>query len=75
MLRRFYKFYRTHYYAVNGAVIGLAVGLSLVIAGIIKTIIIAACIFAGYYIGRKLQKDSGFFKKLLDKILPPGTFR
>ncbi len=75
MLRRLYKFYRSHYYCVNGAAVGLIIGLSLVFAGIIKTIIIAACIFAGYYVGNKLQGDKDFLKKLLDKILPPGTYR
>ena len=75
MLRRLYKFYRTYYFSVNGAAIGFAVGLSLVLAGIIRTIIIAACIFAGYYIGKKLQSDRDFIRKLLDKILPPGTYR
>lgn len=75
MLRRLYKFYRTYYYAVNGAAIGLAVGLSLVMLGIIKTIVIAACIFAGYYVGKRLQNDKDFLRKLLDKILPPGTYR
>ncbi len=75
MLRRLYKFYRSHYYCVNGAALGLIIGLSLVFAGIIETVIIAACIFAGYYVGKKLQTDKDFVKKLLDKILPPGTYR
>jgi len=75
MLRRLYKFYRTYYYCVNGAIIGLLIGLSLVFAGIIETVIIAACIFVGFYVGKKLREDRDFIRKLLDKILPPGTFR
>ena len=75
MLRRLYKFYRNYYYCVNGAAIGLIIGLSLVFAGILETIIIGACIFAGFYVGKRMQKDKDFIKKLLDKILPPGTYR
>ncbi|MBQ8827825.1 MAG: DUF2273 domain-containing protein [Clostridia bacterium] len=75
MFRRLYKFYRTHYYGVNGAIIGLLVGLSFVFIGPFQTIFIALCIFAGYWLGKKLQKDKDFIRKLLDKILPPGSYR
>ena len=30
MLRRIYKFYRQHFYAINGALIGLIIGFSFV---------------------------------------------
>ncbi len=75
MLRRIYKFYRQHFYAINGAAIGLLVGFSFVMLGILETLFIAICIIAGYVIGKQLQKDKTFIKNLLDKILPPGTYR
>ena len=75
MLRKLYKFYRKYHYAINGAVIGLVAGLMLVFLGIIKTIIILACVYGGYYIGKKLMQDRDFLKKLLDRILPPGSYR
>lgn len=75
MIRKLYKFYREHYYAVNGGIIGLAIGASLVSLGIIKTLIIAICVLVGYYIGRRLQKDKDFIRNLLDRILPPGSYR
>jgi len=75
MLRRLYKFYRTHYWGINGGLIGLGLGLSVVMIGLIQTLFIAICILIGYYIGKRLQKDRDFLRKLLDKILPPGSYR
>jgi len=75
MLRRFYKFYRNYHQIINGAAIGLVFGLFLVFAGIIKTIIIFACCLVGFFIGKKLHDDKDFLKKILDRILPPGTYR
>ena len=75
MLRKLYRFYRNNYWGINGALIGLLLGLSLVFLGLIKTIILAVCILAGYFVGRMLQKDKNFIKNLLDKILPPGSYR
>ena len=64
-----------HYYGVNGAIIGLLIGLSFVYIGFFQTLFIALCIFAGYWLGKKIQKDRDFIKKILDKILPPGSYR
>lgn len=75
MLRRLYKFYRSHFYPVNGAIIGLLVGLSFHYLGFLATLFLALCIFVGYWIGRRLQKDRYFLRNLLDKILPPGSYR
>ncbi len=75
MLRRLYKFYRNHFYAVNGALIGLAVGFSFVFLGLLKTLFVALCVCVGAYIGRQMQKDKNFLRNLLDKILPPGSYR
>ena len=75
MLRRIYKFYRQHFYAINGAAIGLVVGLSFVFFGIIETLFLALCVTVGFLIGKQLQKDKTFLKNLLDKILPPGSYR
>ncbi len=75
MLRKLYRFYRNNYWGVNGALVGLLLGLCLVFLGLVKTIILAACILAGYFVGRMLQKDKNFLKNLLDKILPPGSYR
>ena len=75
MLRRLYKFYRQHFYSINGALIGLLVGLSFVKLGILQTIFIAFCITVGCLVGKQIQKDKNFLKNILDKILPPGSYR
>ena len=75
MLRKLYRFYRNNYWGINGAVIGLLLGLALVFWGLFRTVIIAICVLVGYFIGRKLQKDKNFLRNLLDKILPPGSYR
>ena len=74
MLRRIYKFYRQHFYAINGALIGLVIGFSFVKLGILQTLFIALCVIAGFLLGKQLQKDKMFLKNLLDKILPPGSY-
>ena len=75
MLRKFYRFYKNHYYEMTGAIIGLIIGLSLVFLGVLNTIIVALCIGAGLFIGKKLKTDKNFIKNILDKILPPGSYR
>ena len=75
MLRRLYRFYRQHFYAINGALIGLLIGLSFIKLGILETLFIAVCVVVGYIIGKQIQKDKTFIKNILDKILPPGSYR
>ena len=62
MLRKLYRFYRNNYWGINGAVIGLLLGLALVFLGLLKTVIIAICVLAGYFVGRKLQQDKNFLR-------------
>ena len=75
MLRKFYRFYRNNYWSINSALAGLILGLCLVFLGLLKTIVVAVCVVGGMLLGRKLQKDKNFFKLLLDKILPPSSYR
>ena len=75
MLRKLYRFYKNHHFEVTGAAIGLVVGLSLILFGIIKTIVLALCIILGLFVGKKLKVDRNFIKNILDKILPPGSYR
>ncbi|MBR5280237.1 MAG: DUF2273 domain-containing protein [Clostridia bacterium] len=64
-----------HFYPINGALVGLLIGLSIYFLGIIASVFLALCIFAGYWIGKQIQKDRSFLRNLLDKILPPGSYR
>ena len=45
MLRKVYKFYKAHMWAINGAGIGFLIGISFIILGILKTLFLALCIF------------------------------
>lgn len=75
MLRKLYKFYKAHFWGINGAAIGFLVGMSFIILGFLKTLFLAICIFIGYFIGRRFQKDKNFLKNIIDKIIPPSSYR
>jgi uncharacterized membrane protein len=61
--------------AYIGAGIGLVTAVVLLILGILQTLFIALCIGIGYYIGNRLSRDKNYITNLLDRILPPGTYR
>lgn len=69
------QFYNSHKGGVNGAAAGLIVAVLILILGLIKMLFIAICIGVGYYIGKRLYEDENYIKNLLDRILPPGTYR
>lgn len=68
-------FYVSHRGGVNGGLIGLAISILILIINPLRTFFIAFCVGIGYYIGKRLSEDKDFVKNLLDKILPPGTYR
>ena len=68
-------FYRSHFGEINGALGGLNYFKAHIVNWILKTIFIAICVLAGYYIGKKISDDKEYIKNLLDRILPPGTYR
>ena len=67
MLRKIYKFYRKYHYCINGAAVGLLTGILFVTLGIIKTVIILACVYAGYFVGKKLMADKEAVEHELDE--------
>ena len=69
------EFYISHRGGVNGGFIGLAMAVLILIINPFRTLFIAICVGIGYYIGKRLSEDKDFVKNLLDKILPPGTYR
>lgn len=69
------EFYRSHCGAVNGALIGFTISVFILVLGFFRTIFIAICVLLGYYIGKKISDDREYLKNLLDRILPPGTYR
>lgn len=72
ILLQFYKSYKGE---ILGAVIGFVLAVTVLLLGILKAIFIVICVLFGYYIGKKLSHDKDYVKNLLDRILPPGTYR
>ena len=71
----FIAYYKRHKGRINGAIIGLVIAILIISFGIINSILIALFVFAGYYIGKKLENDKNFIRKLFDKLFPPGRYR
>lgn len=71
----FMDFYNSHKGGVNGALIGLLIGVSILLFGFFRMLFIALCIGIGYYIGKRLNDDKEYIRNLLDRVLPPGTYR
>lgn len=72
---KFLKFYDSHRGGVNGAIAGFGIAVTILILGIFRTLFIALCMGVGYYIGKKIYEDKDYIKNLLDRVLPPGTYR
>ncbi|NLV37149.1 MAG: DUF2273 domain-containing protein [Clostridiaceae bacterium] len=60
---------------VIGAIIGLILAVMILIIGFFKVLFIAIFTGVGYYIGKKIHEDKDYVKNLLDRVLPPGTYR
>jgi uncharacterized membrane protein len=69
------QFYNSHRGGANGAIVGLVIACAILIIGFFNTLFIAICVGIGYYIGKRLSEDKDYIKNLLDRVLPPGTYR
>ena len=69
------EFYKSHHGGINGALMGLVLAIFFLVVGFFKTVFIALCVGIGYYIGSKITEDRDYIRNLLDRILPPGTYR
>lgn len=72
---RVLQFYNSHRGAINGALTGFFAATFILIVGLFRMLFIAMCVGVGYYIGKRLSEDKDYVKNLLDKFLPPGTYR
>ena len=68
-------FYNTHRGGINGALAGLLLAILFLLLGLFKTLFILFFVGFGYYIGKKLYEDKDYIRNLLDRVLPPGTYR
>lgn len=69
------EFYRLHKGEILGAAIGFSFAVIVLLLGVIKALFVVLCVVFGFYIGKKLYQDKDYIKNLLDRILPPGTYR
>lgn len=74
-LGKFSEIYSTHRGGILGAVAGLIVSVAILLFGFFKVLFIAILAGIGYYIGKRIQDDKDHIKNLLDRVLPPGTYR
>ncbi|MCQ2528181.1 MAG: DUF2273 domain-containing protein [Saccharofermentans sp.] len=51
------------------------VGILICIFGLLKTLFIILFTAVGFFVGSFLFSDESRFKKMLDRILPPGRVR
>ena len=75
VLGDFIVYYKSHKGRVNGAILGFLFALAVILFGLLGSIFIALCVLIGYYIGKKLENDKKFVRRLLDKLFPPGRYR
>lgn len=75
LLENIKEFYSSHRGGINGAIIGLIIAIAVLTLGFFRVLFIAICTGVGYYIGKRLYEDKDYLKNLLDRVLPPGTYR
>ena len=67
------------YAAKKGGIIGAGLGVLLAVLVLIlnpfRTAFIVLCAVIGYFIGINILQGKNMFKALIDKIIPPGTYR
>lgn len=69
------EFYNSHMGGINGSLIGLIVAVAILLIGFFNVLFIAIFVGIGYYIGKRIHDDKDYIKNLLDRVLPPGTYR
>ncbi len=74
-LEKLTEIYTAHRGGIIGAVTGLLVAVAILLLGFFKVLFIAILAGIGYYIGKRIHEDKDYIKNLLDRVLPPGTYR
>ena len=74
-LEKITELYSTHRGGIIGAVTGILVAVAILLLGLFKVLFIAILAGIGYYIGKRMHEDRDYIKNLLDRVLPPGTYR
>jgi uncharacterized membrane protein len=74
-LEKLLEFYESHKGGINGTLAGFIIAVAFLLFGFIKVLFIVLLSGIGYYIGKRIHNDKDYIKKLLDRVLPPGTYR
>lgn len=74
-LEKLLGYYEEHRGGINGAGIGLLLAVFILLLGFFKVLFIAIFAGVGYYIGKRIHEDKDYIRNLLDRVLPPGTYR
>lgn len=74
-LEKILDFYNSNRWAINGAAIGFLTAVMILVLGFWRVLFIALLTGVGYYIGKRIHDDKDYIKNLLDRVLPPGTYR
>ena len=74
-LEKIMEVYNAHRGGIIGAGTGLLVAVAILLFGFFKVLFIAILAGVGYYIGKRIHEDKDYIKNLLDRVLPPGTYR
>lgn len=74
-LEKLTEIYTAHRGGIIGAATGLLVAVAILLLGFFKVLFIAILAGIGYYIGKRIHEDKDYIKNLLDRVLPPGTYR
>ncbi len=65
----------SHKGQVTGTLVGFSIAVLILLIGFFKVLFIAIFTGVGYYIGKRIHEDKDYLKNLLDRVLPPGTYR
>ncbi len=74
-LEKLLEFYNLHRGGIIGALTGFVLAVTILIFGFFTMLFIAILSGLGYYIGKRIHDDKDYIKNLLDRVLPPGTYR
>ena len=74
-LQKILIYYEEHRGSIIGALTGLLTAVLILLVGFWRVIFIALFAGIGYYIGKRIHEDRDYLKNLLDRVLPPGTYR
>lgn len=66
---------KQHSTVIIGAVIGAVVAILIIKYGLLKVLFIITLSAIGAFVGNIMKHSKDWIKRIIDKILPPGTYR